>query len=133
MIKIKLHRLAPAQEAPLPSTPANKQTSDEEKTGSSNATGTDPFFKENGAKPPSGQEEKPDQRKEEEEPEGKGKKKPRKGHGRRSSDSWKNAETIFHQHETLRPGCPCPKCKTGKLYPYLKPARLIRFVASVPI
>lgn len=55
------------------------------------------------------------------------------GHGRRPHDSWENANVIFHPHTTLKPGCPCPACKTGQLYVYDEPAVWVRFVGQPPL
>jgi transposase len=61
------------------------------------------------------------------------KKKKPPGHGRRSGDSWDNAEIIFHPHQVLTPGCPCPSCKTGRLYPFNEPAVWVRFIGRPPL
>jgi len=59
---------------------------------------------------------------------------PKKGHGRNGADKYEGAETILVQHESLKPGdpCPVPRCK-GKLYEYVPPAVLIRIVGRSPV
>ncbi len=59
--------------------------------------------------------------------------KPRKGHGRNGADAHTGAERVKIDHETLKPGDPCPQCKNGKLYKLAKPAVLVRFVGQAPI
>jgi transposase len=53
------------------------------------------------------------------------------GHGRRGYETW-GVEPIYHSHH-LKPGCPCPKCKTGTLYLYKEPAVWVRFVGQSPL
>ena len=55
------------------------------------------------------------------------------GHGRRPHDSWENAKQIWHPHTDLKPGCVCPKCKTGKLYPYADLAVWVRIIGQAPL
>jgi len=55
------------------------------------------------------------------------------GHGRRPHDSWENAEQIWHPHTELKSGCACPRCKTGKLYPYADPAVWVRIMGQAPL
>ena len=51
------------------------------------------------------------------------------GHGRRGHKNW-GVKPTFHPHQTLKPGCPCPKCNTGTLYLYKKPAVWVRFIGQ---
>ena len=44
------------------------------------------------------------------------KKKKPKGHGRNGADAYEGAEKVQVPHESLKPGNPCPECKTGKVY-----------------
>ena len=62
-------------------------------------------------------------------------KKKRKGHGRKGAKDYKGAERIRVEHETLKPGDPCPECpanKQGKVYK-LSPRTLVRVVGQAPL
>ncbi|MCP4494342.1 MAG: IS66 family transposase, partial [Gammaproteobacteria bacterium] len=61
-----------------------------------------------------------------------GKKKKPKGHGRNGASAYKGAKIIPVGHESLRPGDPCPKCVSGKLY-RRKPRQLVRLKGQAPI
>ncbi len=62
-----------------------------------------------------------------------GEKEKPKGHGRNGADAYVNAERSAVEHETLKPGDPCPTvgCK-GKVYRF-EPRRLVRLVGQAPV
>lgn len=60
--------------------------------------------------------------------------KAKKGHGRNGADAFPGAERVAVPHPDLQPGCPCPECHKGKVYPQRKePSPIIRFKAGPPI
>jgi len=63
-------------------------------------------------------------------------KKPARGHGRNGADAFTGAERVPVPHPELVPGCPCPECLKGRVYPPKKggkPSPIIRFSAGPPI
>lgn len=63
----------------------------------------------------------------------KDKQRPRKGHGRRPADNYTGAQTRTIPHPTLQPGCCCPHCDKGKVYPHSEPGLMIRIVGQAPL
>lgn len=61
------------------------------------------------------------------------KKKP-KGHGRNGAGKYTGAETVKVEHESLKPGDPCPEygCD-GKVYPMSRPKTLVRVTGMAPL
>ncbi|HYX08271.1 MAG TPA: IS66 family transposase [Bacteroidales bacterium] len=55
-----------------------------------------------------------------------------KGHGRNGQVAYKNAEKKFVPHETYKPGCPCPECTKGKLYPVKDNGVFVHITAQEP-
>lgn len=49
-----------------------------------------------------------------------------KGHGRGAAADYEKANHIPIAHETLRAGCECPDCGTGKIFDLKAPAQLLR-------
>jgi transposase len=62
----------------------------------------------------------------------KGKEKP-KGHGRNGARDFTGAQKVKVPHESLKPGDPCPLCKSGKVYFLKTPAYIVRLVGQAPI
>ena len=64
---------------------------------------------------------------------GDGEKEKPKGHGRNGADAYESAERIAVEHETLKPGDPCPQvgCK-GKVYRFV-PRRFVRIIGQAPV
>ena len=62
-----------------------------------------------------------------------GEKEKPKGHGRNGADAYQGAERTEVEHETLKPGAPCPEpgC-TGKVYLFV-PRKLVRIVGQAPV
>ncbi len=60
-------------------------------------------------------------------------KKKRKGHGRNAADTYEGAEQIRVDHQSLKPGDPCPEpgCK-GKVYEFA-PQKLVRIRGQAPV
>jgi len=56
-----------------------------------------------------------------------------KGHGRNGAKDYEGAECTEVEHETLRPGQVCPRCKKGKVYRLPDPAVLIRVTGRSPL
>jgi len=56
-----------------------------------------------------------------------------KGHGRNGADSYKGAQKVIVNHESLKPKDKCPSCKKGKLYDTKKPAVTIRITGQPPL
>jgi len=63
----------------------------------------------------------------------KGQQRPRKGHGRRPAEDYTGAKTRAIAHPTLQPGCGCPHCDKGKVYPQSQPGLMIRIVGQAPL
>jgi hypothetical protein len=59
-------------------------------------------------------------------------KRPRPGHGRRSADEYTGATKVHVEHDSLKVGCACPECITGRLYNYV-PKKFIRLTGGKPI
>ena len=55
-----------------------------------------------------------------------------RGHGRNGADDYEGAEKTKIEHETLKPGDPCPECSGGKVYRFT-PKRLLRIRGQAPI
>lgn len=53
-------------------------------------------------------------------------------HGRRGWDDFGELPQHHHTHCDLGPGCRCPKCQRGKLYPY-EPARFVSITGQAPL
>ena len=60
-------------------------------------------------------------------------KKKRKGHGRNGAASYHGADKIWVPHATLKPGCSCPECINGKVYPQKHHAVIVRVVGQAPL
>lgn len=59
--------------------------------------------------------------------------KPRpKGHGRNGAEAYSGAERVSVKHAQLKPGAPCPDCRSGKLRE-LDPSRLVHVRAQPPV
>lgn len=59
--------------------------------------------------------------------------KPRpQGHGRNGVDAYRGAERVSVKHAELKPGAPCPDCRSGKLRE-LDPCRLVHVRAQPPV
>ena len=56
-----------------------------------------------------------------------------KGHGRNSAADYQGAECTQVEHESLRPGQACPRCKKGKVYRLPDPAMLVRLTGRSPL
>ncbi len=56
----------------------------------------------------------------------------RNEHGRRGWDDFGELPAHHHTHCDLGPGCRCPKCQRGKLYPY-EPARFVSITGQAPL
>lgn len=62
--------------------------------------------------------------------------KPSRGHGRNGADAFTGAERVPVLHPDLKPGCACPECAKGRVYPPKKggkPSPILRFTAGPPI
>lgn len=59
-------------------------------------------------------------------------KRPRRGHGRHAAADYMGARRIVVRHEDLKPGCPCPECPNGRLYPK-RGTVVVRLFARAPI
>lgn len=56
--------------------------------------------------------------------------KKKKGHGRIKANDYKYANRKSVHHTVLEPGCICPDCKEGKLYPYKRPGIFVKIKAA---
>ncbi len=56
-----------------------------------------------------------------------------KGHGRNGAESYKGADKVEVQHDTLKPKDNCPKCIKGKLYEIKKPKTVVRITGQSPL
>jgi transposase len=57
----------------------------------------------------------------------------RRGHGRNGATAYTGGQRITIPHPHLKPGDPCPRCATGKVYVQREPKVLVRFVGQAPI
>ncbi|MBN2256320.1 MAG: transposase, partial [Anaerolineaceae bacterium] len=55
-----------------------------------------------------------------------------KGHGRNGAESYKVADRVEIQHDTLKPKDKCPKCLKGKLYEIKTPKTVVRITGQSP-
>jgi transposase len=56
-----------------------------------------------------------------------------KGHGRNGAESYRGADKVEIQHETLKVKDKCPKCLKGKLYEIKKPKTVVRITGQSPL
>lgn len=56
-----------------------------------------------------------------------------KGHGRNGAGSYKGAQKVIVNHESLKPKDRCPSCKKGKLYDSKKPSTIVRITGQPPL
>ena len=56
-----------------------------------------------------------------------------KGHGRNGAESYRGADKVEIEHETLKPKGKCPKCLKGKLYEIKKPKTVVRMTGQSPL
>jgi len=56
-----------------------------------------------------------------------------KGHGRNGAESYKGADKVKIEHETLKVKDKCPKCLNGKLYEIKKPNTVVRITGQSPL
>ena len=56
-----------------------------------------------------------------------------KGHGRNGADTYKGAQKVIVNHESLKPKDRCPACKKGKLYDTKKPSTIVRITGQPPL
>jgi transposase len=56
-----------------------------------------------------------------------------KGHGRNGAESYKGADKVKIEHDTLKVKEKCPKCLRGKLYEIKKPRTVVRITGQSPL
>ncbi len=56
-----------------------------------------------------------------------------KGHGRNGAGTYKGAQKVIVNHESLKPKDRCPSCKKGKLYDTKKPSTIVRITGQPPL
>ncbi|MFC1764896.1 IS66 family transposase [Planctomycetota bacterium] len=61
------------------------------------------------------------------------KKPPDAGHGRNGADSYTGADKEQIEHESLKPGDPCPDCCKGTVYVMGKPSQRVRVTGQAPL
>lgn len=60
-------------------------------------------------------------------------KKKRPGHGRIAAAEFTGAKVTEVPHHELTPGCLCPECERGRVYPLKEPSRLVRVRGMAPL
>ena len=56
----------------------------------------------------------------------------KRGHGRRATSDFPGARRVVVAHQTLQPGCVCPGCASGKVYPRRKESTNLLRIEGLP-